>query len=106
MAPFDPATMSMPWATGFVSLVLGFFFGFVLERSGFGTARKLTAQFYLYDMSVFKVMFTAIVTAMLLTFLGIGLGLIDFDRVWINPTYFGSQIVGGLVFGVGFVVGG
>ena len=33
-----------------ITLVTGFFFGFVLERSGFGNARNLAAQFYLYDM--------------------------------------------------------
>jgi hypothetical protein len=30
-----------------VALFLGFGFGFFLERAGFGSARKLTAQFYL-----------------------------------------------------------
>ena len=50
------------------SLVVGFLvgigFGFFLERAGFGSAKKLTSQFYLTDLAVFKVMFTAIVTAM------------------------------------------
>ena len=41
-----------------VTLVIGFFFGFVLERAGFGNAGNLAAQFYLYDMRVLKVMFT------------------------------------------------
>ena len=40
---------------------IGFMFGFTLERAGFGSARKLTAQFYLTDLAVFKVMFSAIV---------------------------------------------
>ena len=47
-----------------LAVVLGLGFGFCLERAGFGSARKLTAVFYLFDMSVVKVMFTAIVTAM------------------------------------------
>jgi hypothetical protein len=45
-----------------LALVLGLGFGFCLERAGFGSARKLTAVFYLWDMAVVKVMFTAIVT--------------------------------------------
>ena len=89
-----------------VAFVLGLGFGFFLERAGFGSARKLAAQFYLYDMSVFKVMFTAIVTAMLgVTYLG-WIGVLDLDLVYLVPTHLGPQIVGGLVLGVGFVVGG
>ena len=93
-----------------MSLVLAFLlgtgFGFFLERAGFGSARKLAAQFYLYDMSVFKVMFTAIVTAMLgVTYLG-WLGWLDLSLVYLVPTHLVPQIVGGLVLGVGFVVGG
>jgi hypothetical protein len=34
------------------------------------------------------------------------LGWLDFERLWVNPTYLGSGILGGLLFGVGFVVGG
>jgi hypothetical protein len=89
-----------------LAFVLGTGFGFFLERAGFGSARKLAAQFYLYDMSVFKVMFTAIVTAMLgVTYLG-WMGWLDLSLVYLVPTYLVPQIVGGLVLGVGFVVGG
>jgi hypothetical protein len=89
-----------------VAFVLGIGFGFCLERAGFGSARKLAAQFYLYDMSVFKVMFTAIVTAMLgVTYLG-WIGWLDLSQVYLVPTFLAPQIVGGLVLGVGFVVGG
>jgi uncharacterized membrane protein YedE/YeeE len=89
-----------------VAFVLGLGFGFALERAGFGSARKLAAQFYLYDMSVFKVMFTAIVTAMLgVTYLG-WIGWLDLSLVYLVPTHIGPQVLGGLVLGVGFVVGG
>jgi uncharacterized membrane protein YedE/YeeE len=89
-----------------VAFVLGTGFGFCLERAGFGSARKLAAQFYLYDMSVFKVMFTAIVTAMLgVTYLG-WIGWLDLSQAYLVPTFLGPQILGGLVLGVGFVVGG
>ena len=89
-----------------LAFVLGTGFGFFLERAGFGSARKLAAQFYLYDMSVFKVMFTAIVTALLgVTYLG-WIGWLDLSLVYLVPTHLVPQIVGGLVLGVGFVVGG
>lgn len=105
MAPYDVSAWGA-WGEPVASLVIGILFGFILERAGFGSAKKLTAQFYLEDMSVLKVMFTAIVTAMLLIYWTVGLGLMDFERIWVNPTYLGSGILGGLLFGVGFVVGG
>ena len=49
-----------------VYLVIGFGFGYALEISGFGNSRKLAAQFYFKEMTVLKVMFTAIVVAMTL----------------------------------------
>ena len=89
-----------------LAFVLGIGFGFFLERAGFGSARKLAAQFYLYDMSVFKVMFTAIVTALLgVTYLG-WIGLLDLSQVYLVPTHLGPQLLGGLVLGIGFVIGG
>lgn len=102
MAPF---TFSHTTA-GLLALVIGCLFGFVLERSGFGNARNLAAQFYLRDMRVLKVMFTGIVTAMVLLFGASALGLADFGRVWVPPTYFWPGVVGGLMLGVGFIVGG
>jgi rhodanese-related sulfurtransferase len=57
-------------------------------------------------MRVLKVMFTAIIVAMLLIFLSSSLGILDTHRLFINPTYLLSQIVGGLIMGVGFIVGG
>ena len=89
-----------------VAFVLGLGFGFFLERAGFGSAKKLVSQFYLNDLAVFKVMFTAIVTAMLgVTYLG-WIGWLDLGLVYLVPTHLGPQLVGGLVLGVGFVVGG
>jgi rhodanese-related sulfurtransferase len=78
----------------------------VLELAGFGVSTKLAAQFYFKEMTVLKVMFTGIVVAMLLVFLATGLGLLDYNLIWVNPTYMWPGIVGGLIMGVGFIVGG
>jgi hypothetical protein len=89
-----------------LALVIGIGFGFFLERAGFGSARKLVAQFYLTDLAVFKVMFSAIVTAMLgVTYLG-WIGVLDLSLVYLVPTYWLPQVVGGLLLGAGFVIGG
>ncbi len=102
---FLAVSASNPW-TYVLFAVIGFAFGFTLEMSGFGNSRKLAAQFYFTDLTVLKVMFTAIVTAMVLTFGAAGLGILDFSQVWVNPTYLSSGILGGLIMGVGFIVGG
>lgn len=88
------------------AVLLGFGFGFALERAGFGSARKLTAVFYFYDMAVVKVMFTAIVTAMAGLFVLSTLGVLDLAELYVEPTSWAGAIVGGLVFGTGFVIGG
>ena len=56
--------------------------------------------------TVLKVMFTAIVVCMLLIFWSAALGLLDYDQVWVNPTYLWPGILGGLIMGVGFILGG
>ncbi|MEZ5966316.1 MAG: YeeE/YedE thiosulfate transporter family protein [Planctomycetota bacterium] len=89
-----------------VAFVTGIAFGFTLERAGFGNARVLAAQFYFRDLRVLKVMFTAIVTAMIGTFLLGRLGVLDLSLVYLTPTFLVPQIVGGLVLGAGFIIGG
>lgn len=102
---FIAVSAANPW-TYVLFGVIGFAFGFTLEMSGFGDSRKLAAQFYFTELTVLKVMFTAIVTAMVLLFGAVGLGILDFGQVWVNPTYLWSGIVGGLIMGVGFIIGG
>jgi len=89
-----------------IAVAIGIGFGFFLERAGFGSAKKLVAQFYLRDLAVFKVMFSAIVTAMLgVTYLAWA-GYLDLSLVYLVPTFWIAQLIGGLVLGIGFVVGG
>ena len=85
---------------------IGIAFGFALERAGLGSARKLTGQFFLTDLTVFKVMFTAIVTAMLGTFWLGRLGLMDLAFLYVPETYLTAQIAGGIIFGAGFALAG
>jgi uncharacterized protein len=106
MAPFEIARLPGTLGYALVFGAIGFAFGAVLEMAGFGDTRKLAAQFYLREMTVLKVMFTAIAVSAVLLFLASSFGLLDLGRVWVNPTYLWPGIVGGLIMGVGFVVGG
>ena len=105
-APFFKFGLFGDEASLIVAFVIGIGFGFFLERAGFGSAKKLTDQFYFRDMAVFRVMFTAIVTAMLGLFYLAAVGWVDLSLVYIQPTYLWPQIVGGLLLGIGFIVGG
>ncbi|MDZ7775895.1 MAG: YeeE/YedE thiosulfate transporter family protein [Bacteroidales bacterium] len=89
-----------------IALVLGFFFGYILENAGFSSSRKLVGVFYGYDFVVLKVFFTAAITAMVgLIFFGY-FGWIDLSVVYVNPLYLWPAIVGGAIMGVGFILGG
>jgi uncharacterized protein len=82
-----PLSSTMEFTVAFdlaIALALGIGFGFALERAGFGSARKLTAVFYLYDMA----------------------GMLNLADLYIEPTSLVAQAVGGLVFGAGFIIGG
>lgn len=93
--------------TGLVlGVVIGFGFGFVLERAGFGRANILAAQFYLTDMRVLKVMFTAIVTALLGITVLTGVGVMDLALVSVPATFLWPQLFGGLLLGIGFIISG
>ncbi|MBK8943856.1 MAG: YeeE/YedE family protein [Ignavibacteriae bacterium] len=89
-----------------IAFVIGIAFGFALERGGFGRATILAAQFYFTNMRVLKVMFTAIVTAMLGIFFLSVIGFLDLSLIYLTPTNVMPNLVGGLVAGVGFVIGG
>jgi hypothetical protein len=85
---------------------IGVTFGWCLERAGLGSARKLMGQFQLTDLTVFKVMFTAIVTAMLGLFWLSWLGVLDLGRVYLPETFLVPQLAGGAVFGAGMALAG
>jgi hypothetical protein len=106
MVPLELTATSGSLAWFLTPFLVGVGFGAVLEMSGFGDSRKLAAQFYLKDLTVLKVMFSAIVVAAVLLTLGSALGLVDLTRVWVNPTFLLPGLVGGLIMGVGFIVGG
>ncbi|GAB4148045.1 MAG: YeeE/YedE thiosulfate transporter family protein [Ignavibacteriales bacterium] len=89
-----------------IAFVIGIAFGFALERGGFGNARILAAQFYFRNMRVLKVMFSAIVTAMIGLFYFAWIGWLDLSLIYIGNTYLVPQIVGGFILGIGFTIGG
>jgi uncharacterized membrane protein YedE/YeeE len=107
------ASWTAPWIDGDTSgpglataAVCGVAFGAALERAGLGSARKLVGQFYGADLAVFKVMFTAIVVAMLGAFWLARLGVLDLARVAVPETWVAPELIGGAVFGAGLALAG
>lgn len=106
MGPIIPLYNVSPELNLLVAFIIGLGFGIALEQAGFSSSRKLAGMFYGYDVTVIKVFFTAAITGMLgLIFLNY-LNLIDLDIVYINQFYLYSSIVGGVIMGAGFIIGG
>jgi len=102
---FGSGSLNTPIAF-LASLIIGIAFGFSLEQAGFGSSRRLAGIFYFKDMAVLKVMFTAVVVAMLGISYAKGLGFVTTDNVFFMHTSYLPQILGGLLFGAGFVMSG
>jgi len=106
MGPLPPNELISENTNFLLAFLIGTGFGWVLESSGFSSSRKLAGVFYGYDMVVLKVFFTGAVTCMLgLLFMSL-FGWIDLELVYVNPTYLTSAIIGGVVMGAGFIMGG
>lgn len=89
-----------------VGLIVGLIFGYILQAVGMGNSRKISAVFYGEDWAVMRIMFSAVVTAMILTFLFYYLGILDISLVQLSGLNLTGQVVGGLLLGAGMVMGG
>jgi rhodanese-related sulfurtransferase len=105
MGPFVPEPIS-DQLNLLVALLLGIGFGYVLEQAGFSSSRKLAGLFYGYDFTVLRVFFTAAVTAMCGVILLGYFGWLDTDAIFVNPTWLWPAVVGGVIMGFGFILGG
>ncbi len=94
------------WIDLIFALFIGIGFGYALEQAGFSSSRKLAGMFYGYDTTVLKVFFTAAIVALtgaqLLSFFG----LLDLSLVYVNEYYVSASIIGGVIMGAGFIMGG
>lgn len=105
MGPFVPDPIS-DQLNLVVALLLGMAFGFVLEQAGFSSSRRLAGVFYGYDFTVVRVFFSAAITAASGVILLGYFGWLDAEAIYINPTWLVPAIVGGVIMGVGFIIGG
>ena len=89
-----------------IAILLGVAFGFILEASGFSSSRNITGVFYGYNFVVLRVFFTAVIVAMVGLMYFDFFGWIDLSKIFILPTYLTPMIIGGVIMGFGFIIGG
>ncbi len=89
-----------------IAFLIGIGFGFALEQAGFSSSKKITGWIYGYDFTVLKVFFTAALVGMVGLVIMQYIGWIDYDELFVNPTYLWSEIIGGVIMGAGFAIGG
>jgi len=106
MGPLIPLDVIPTQWNNVMALFLGMAFGFVLEGSGFSSSRKIVGLFYGYDFTVLRVFFTAAVTSAIGLAYFSYVGWVDMSMLYIHPTYVTAAIVGGMIMGLGFVIGG
>lgn len=85
----------------FVGFLIGIAFGFLLQKGGVTKYDTIIGQLLFRDFTVVKIMLSAMITGM------IGIHLLKIKgivRLHPKPGSFGSTVVGGLLFGVGFAV--
>lgn len=106
MGPISSLIAMPEWMELLMALLIGIGFGFALEQAGFSSSRKLAGMFYGYDTTVIKVFFTAAIVALVGSQLMSYFGLLNLNLVFVNEFYVGASIVGGIIMGAGFIMGG
>ncbi len=106
MGPISSIAGFPAWLDLLIALLIGTGFGFALEQAGFSSSRKLAGMFYGYDTTVIKVFFTAAIVALVGSQFMSYFGLLDMNRVFVNEYYVGAAIIGGVIMGAGFIMGG
>jgi hypothetical protein len=106
MGPFTSITGFPIWLDLLIAFLIGIGFGFALEQAGFSSSRKLAGMFYGYDTTVLKVFFTASIVALVGSQFLSYFGLLNLNLVFVNEYYVTAAIVGGVIMGAGFIMGG
>ena len=84
-----------------LAIFFGLIFGFLLQKGGAAKYNVLLGVLLLEDFTVVKLMVSAIIVGMLGVFPLVALGKAKLN---LKPTKIGANIIGGLIFGVGFAL--
>lgn len=84
-----------------LGLLFGIIFGFLLQKGGATKYDVIVSQLLFMDNTVVKIMFSAVVTGMVGIYFMKELGIVS---LYPKPGSLGTNVVGGLIFGIGFAV--
>ncbi len=84
-------------------LIIGIIFGFFLQRARVDKYDIQVGAMLLEDMTIFKFMLPAIIVATIGIYTMIDFGLVELD---VKPTILGVNIIGGILFGMGWAIFG
>ncbi len=87
-----------------ITFLLGFGFGWALDKAGLTKYHKIVNVFRFTDLAVLKFMLSAMVTGMIGIYGLKWLGLVQLTPA--TPTYIVGNFIGGLIFGVGMAGAG
>ncbi|HEY7867894.1 MAG TPA: YeeE/YedE family protein [Methylomirabilota bacterium] len=93
----------LPWTLALSALATGGVFGYVLQRGGFCLTRALSNAVLMRDGNILRAYLLALLVAMVGVQVIETLGLVDIP---LRPLRWLSNVVGGLLFGVGMVLSG
>jgi uncharacterized membrane protein YedE/YeeE len=93
----------LPWMLALSALATGGVFGYVLQRGGFCLMRALSNAVLMRDGNILRAYLLALLVAMVGVQMIETLGLVDIP---LRPLRWLSNVVGGLLFGVGMVLSG
>lgn len=86
-----------------LGIITGFLFGFMLQKAQVLRFEKQVGFLLLKDMTIIKFMLSAVIVGMIGINLFAGLGIISLK---IKATQVFAQVIGGLLFGVGWAIAG
>lgn len=99
MAPF----VTEAAAKLILGLMIGIVFGIAIQKSRMTRYETIVGMLRLKDFTMLKVMLTAILVGMIGIYLFRDLGILKLSP---KPTDLGANILGGIIFGIGFAVAG
>ena len=82
-----------------IGAITGILFGFIMQKAQVIRYDKQVAALRLQDMTIVKFMLTTILVAMVGIYLLFDLGLI---KLSLKPLILGGNVLGGLIFGIGW----